>query len=248
MTKTANATTTEAPPRLGESLRGLARILPAPARALLQARLGSFPGWSDWLPEGLDPQLDASRAEQHRLLALVAAEAEKLRGLRQKWNDEDAGREAALREAHRRGDPVPADSRAPPHERKAAEEGPVGSITALLEVLDEHAGRTIQLICELEDEVLAGLRARQPQVEAMRRDADRLMEQACAAEWELFETARWFMRSADDVTPQPFPSRVPAPANWTMPPHVLERPWHKLKPWNADYEELEAGREGEAVA
>jgi hypothetical protein len=192
---------------------------------------------ASWLPEGIWPELDELRAEQLRLRAQVAAEVHALENLVRKFSREDSEHNKRLREAQRAGTVDSVEDRRTPAEQRAAERGLIEErLWAGVHVFAEHAERIIETVREHEDEWLADLRSRLGPAQEKRHEAARLLAEAKAEEFRLYQLGGWLQTTADD---QGF-GRQPAPALGPIPEKVsrlvfqdkLERPWHKLRPWN----------------
>lgn len=192
---------------------------------------------AQWLPEGLWPELDELRGEQLRMRAQVAVELDALEALDRKHRLEDREHQQRLRQAHRDGDPSSAEDPRTPAGQRAAERAAIEErVSAGLHVFAEHAERVIDCVREHEDEWLADLRSQLTVAEGQRREAERLVAEAKADEFHVQRLGMWVQVTADDeaLGRQPAPTRQPVPHQFSREAvkHAVERPWHKLRPWN----------------
>lgn len=201
-------------------------------------------GRPDFIPLGFAPELDDARVENLRLLGRVSDEVDRLDALAVEWQAEDAEHEAALRDAHREGSPVPGDGRTSRSDREAAEREVVDSIGAAIIVLGEFIAETTATIREHEDEWCAALDARLAgEVAAKEAEARRMLDEARAARRNIDRTAKWIIAAADggaSAQPAPTPGEVPS-SGWNG-RVAVGRHWSKLKPWNAAHVEPEAAQ------
>jgi hypothetical protein len=163
---------------------------------------------------------------------------EALDNLAAKHRREDAEHAEALREAHRDGSPASAEDRRTPADDRAAERAAIEErMWAGFQVRAEHADRIIEAVRQHEDEWLADLRSRLAPAQEKRREAERLLAEAEAEEWQLHQLGHWVQRTSEDG---PF-GRQPAPVRSTPPAQFskellrssLEVPWHRDRPWKA---------------
>ena len=216
--------------------------LPAPpdaaTRRAVAERLKEHTTSPAWLPEGVFSELDAVRAEHHRLRGQVAADLEALDALSSRFRREDAEHAERLRQAHRDGSPTSAEDHRTPGDQRAAERAAIEErLWAGIHVFAEHADLVIETVREHEDDWLADLRARLVPAQDKRRQAEALLAEARAEEFRLHQLGpAGRTPTADDVG---F-GRQPAPVTGPVPDRVsaevfegaLERPWHKRREWN----------------
>jgi hypothetical protein len=96
-------------------------------------------------------------------------------------------------------------------------------------VLAEFCDTVVGVVRDREDEWIADVRRQAAAAQDKRREAAKLMAEAQAEEFRAYKLAQWVLATADDgpFGRTPAPEVVPAPKNWTMPAHGLERPWHR---------------------
>jgi hypothetical protein len=104
-------------------------------------------------------------------------------------------------------------------------------------VLGEVAEAVIELVREREDDWLADLRG---QLEPA-REAERLVDEAKGAEWQLHLLGQWVQKTSEDgpFGRQPAPTRSAPPAQFSeeILRSSLEVPWHRDRPWRGEGEE-----------
>lgn len=207
---------------------------PQDVRDLFARRLAGQALNGAWLPEGRFPELDELRDEHHRLLTAVTDARARMGALGEEFNDADRAHEAALREAVRRGEPMPVDKRPTESDREAGFAPLREQVWATLRVLADHVERVHSVVREHEDQWLADLQNEVGALAEQRRKAARILAEAHAAEWHVDRMGRWLLATADEsglAGPAPT-GREAAPAAWNFDPRTLERHWSKLRPWN----------------
>lgn len=190
-----------------------------------------------WLPEGLAPELDATRTEHVRRIAQAVEAADHLRRLEERWAQQDAAHAAALRDAAREGAGAPADKRTADADRQTEEKSAAERLHATLMVLVEAVGAAVEVIREHEAEWLSVLRDGAGQAKEDRREAERLVEQARRHEFCQHRLASWLLAAANDddgFSQQPSPTGQEAPPSTFhgLDPAAFERPWFRGQPWN----------------
>jgi hypothetical protein len=189
-----------------------------------------------WLPEGVWPELDALRDEQHRLRAQVAAELDSLDALEAQNRREDSHHAEALRQAHRDGTPDAVNDERTPAEDRAAKKSAIEErLWAGVQVFAEHADRVIETLREKEDAWLGDLRSRLTPAQEKRRRAQELLAEARAEEFHLGNLGRWLQATSDDHAfgrqPAPPVGEVPEQVSPEVLRRGLERPWHEVRDW-----------------
>ncbi len=197
---------------------------------------------ANWLPEGLWPELDELRAEQLRVRNQIAAELAALDAVNTRFRDEDRQHERQLRQAQRDGTPWVGQGR--PHPARATASGTRRSeerLWAGVMVFGEVADAVIELVREREDEWLADLRGRLEPAQEKRREAERLLAEAKADEWQLHQLGQWVQITSEDGAfgrqPAPAASEPPALFSAELLRSSLEVPWHRDRPWKGEAEE-----------
>jgi hypothetical protein len=103
--------------------------------------------------------------------------------------------------------------------------------------LGEITDAAVETVRENEDAWLADLRGRLGPAQEKRRHTQRLLEEANAEEFYIYQLGRWVQTTADDGPmgrqPAPVSGPVPARFNRDLPQDALERPWHKAREWNS---------------
>lgn len=210
--------------------------LPMQAHLAASEHLRGHATAADWLPEGLSPVVDKLRARQLAQRGRLAEALDALSAFDSAMAAEDSAHEEALRDAQRAGPTRAENKRTPLADRESARAELLAVIGAGVEVMAEVAQQVIAGMRQAEDGTLAGLRRQAGEADALRADARRKMAEADAVSWRLARLGQWTTATTDGG---PFGAQ-PAPALSTPPPRVdpstvrdaLERPWHKLKPWN----------------
>jgi hypothetical protein len=160
------------------------------------------------------PELDALRAEQHRLRGQLAADLEALDALAARFRREDSEHAERLRQAHRDGSPTSAEDHGTPADQRAVERAMIEErLWAGIHVFAEHADPVIEAVREHEDDWLVDLRRRLVPVQEKRRRAEALLAEARAEEFRIPPSAEHASTAAFEG--------------------ALERPWHKRREWNS---------------
>ncbi len=188
-----------------------------------------------WLAAGVFDELDELRDEHRRRVTRVEAAIQTLLRREQDWKEEDAGRAEELRAAHRAGEAPPADERTADVEREAERARLTESVWAAAQVLAEHVTRVVETVRGREDEWLADLEGRLGPAAAKRREAERLLHQARAEEFQIHGRAKWLKAIADNGPLFPLvPALEGPPSQWTpqRDTYTFSRHWSDRKPWN----------------
>ena len=196
----------------------------------------------NWLPEGLWPEMDELRSEQLRVRNQIAAELAALDAVNARFRDEDRQHERQLRQAQRDGTPKAVEDRRTPPEQRQAERAEINErLWAGVIVLGEIVAAVIELVRESEDDWLADLRGQLEPAREKRREAERLLAEAKADEWQLHRLGQWVQITSEDGAlgrqPAPTPSEPPAQFSAELLRSSLEVPWHRDRPWKGESEE-----------
>jgi hypothetical protein len=187
-----------------------------------------------WIPQGLSPELDELRAKMLTLGDRVRADVDKLRSLRREFEAEDTAYQAKLEAAIRDGMEAPTDERTTEQDREEQLDAIHERIAAGVDILAEHADRIVAKIREQEDQLLSALRGQIVGAQDKRREAERLVAEAQALEWQLHRTGQWVLHTADDGPmgrqPAPAPAPMPASFNRELLKTSLTRPWARPRP------------------
>ena len=150
----------------------------------------------DWLPEGVRPELDALREEHQRFVAAGQKLAAERKALRQRFEQEDREREAALKAGYAEGtDPdLPAATSKP--DREAELNAQEEREHAFAEAFGEFLAGGIETIEANEPEWQADLLSEAAEAERKREEAQRLLHEADAQVRDLDRLGRWLRRTA----------------------------------------------------
>ena len=107
-------------------------------------------------------------------------------------------------------------------------------------VLSEVVDSVTELVRDREDPWLADLRARLLPAQEKRREAERLLAEAKADEWQLHRLGQWVQITSEDGAfgrPAPNASEPPAQFSADLLRSSLEVPWNRDRPWKGEAEE-----------
>lgn len=205
----------------------------------LMEKLRSHTTSSLWIAPGLSPELDELRDRQIELRSRIAAELADARDTEARHADEDVAWGEALKASFRPG----AKTQSPPNDTRTSAVDRAAALTAIeerlwraAEVLGETADQIVDTFRKQENQLLADQRAMSVAAAEERRELEEKLAAVRDKEFRAALMGQYIQREADDeaFARQPAPSARQAPARWTLPPDVLERPWHKVRAWAVD--------------
>ena len=150
---------------------------------------------ADWLPPAdVWPELAELRAEHERLLAVVSQEGRAAWEIEKRYEEEDAARDEALREAFRTGKDAGADTREAEEERRTALADALLAAGAAQDALIAFLREAMAEIQEKAPAWYELLESRRAEAQAKREEAERLVAEANRLVSEATRLRNWLDR------------------------------------------------------